>query len=82
MTRTTEHAKRTYLCGNPFCKLNRMIQRGEQYAMIHDLYTSLRVHSACADKHWPDAELTVRVPDSGACGWPELVDEHLFMDGR
>ena len=78
MTRTNEPARKVYLCQ----RCNRTIQRGSKHAVIHAYLFNYRLHPACADLSYPDAETLAAVPDSGACGWPELVDDHAFMNGR
>jgi hypothetical protein len=83
LTRTYERAKRSYVCSDNKCKAgNRMIQRGERHSVVHQLFYDQHFHNSCADAVYPELDTLDPVPDSGACGWPELVDEHAFINGR
>lgn len=86
MERKTETAKRTYTCASPNCKwAHRTIQRGESYSIIMDALFSKRLHHACADMDFPEADWVDEYEneyENMAESWREHVDKVNYINGR
>jgi hypothetical protein len=80
--RKTETAKRAYTCASPNCVWgHRTIQRGESYSVIMDALFSKRLHHACADKDFPEADWADEYEDM-AESWLHHCDTVNFINGR